>query len=88
MSNYMLMTFRVIIRKPSVDDDEHNYHGIVFLNPNKILTKRLKYSEAEGKLRAIFTFDGNPIKVGEKFLAGLVAVGEGEEIDDAAFKIA
>jgi hypothetical protein len=82
------MTFRVIIRKHSVDDGEHHYHGIVFLNPNKVRTKRLKFSESDGKLRATFSFDGNPIKIGEKFLACLVAVNEGEEIDDAAFKIA
>ena len=29
------MTFKVIITRPSVEDDENAYHGIVFLNPNK-----------------------------------------------------
>ena len=60
---------------------------IVFLNPNKVQTKRLKYVAPEDKLKATFTFEGNPIKVGDKFLACLVAVDGGVEIENATFKI-
>jgi hypothetical protein len=81
------MTFKVIITRPSVEDDENAYHGIVFLNPNKVQTKRLKYVASEDKLKATFTFEGNPIEVGDKFLACLVAVDGGVEIENATFKI-
>jgi GTPase SAR1 family protein len=79
------MTFKVIITRPNVEDDENAYH--FFLNPNKGQTKRLKYVAPEDKLKATFTFEGNPIKVGDKFLACLVAVDEGVEIENATFKI-
>lgn len=81
------MTFKVIITRPNVEDDENAYHGIVFLNPNKVQTKRLKYVASEDLLKATFTFEGSPIKVGDKFLACLVAVDGGTEIENATFKI-
>jgi hypothetical protein len=83
------MTFKVIITHPSVDDDEHTYYGIVFLNPGKAQTKRLQYSESDNKLKANFEFEGSPIKPGEKFLAILVPVNESEITDSTTpqFKI-
>ena len=42
---------------------------------------------SEEKLKATFTFEGNPIEVGDKFLACLVAVDGGVEIENATFKI-
>jgi hypothetical protein len=72
------MTFKVIIRHDSIDDDEHTYYGIAFLNPGKVKSGRLNYSKSDKKLRVDLTFDGNPIKVGEKFLAILVPVNESE----------
>ena len=83
------MTFKVIITHPSVDDDEHTYYGIAFLNPGKIKSGRLKYSASENKLKVTLTFDGKPIKVGEKFLAILVPVNESEITDSTTpeFKI-
>ena len=81
------MAFKVIITRPSVENDENVYHGIVFLNPNKVQTKRLKYVASDDKLKATFSFEGNPIKVGDKFLACLVAVDGGVEIENAGFKI-
>jgi hypothetical protein len=83
----LLVLHIVIITRASVEDDENAYHGIVFLNPNKVQTKRLKYAASEDKLKATFTFEGNPIKVGDKFLACLVAVDGSVEIEDAAFKV-
>jgi hypothetical protein len=41
------MTFKVIITHPSEDDDEHTYYGISFLNPGKVKSGRLKYSESD-----------------------------------------
>jgi hypothetical protein len=81
------MAFKVIITRPSVENDENVYHGIVFLNPNKVQTKRLKYVASDDKLKATFSFEGNPVKVGDKFLACLVAVDGGVEIENAGFKI-
>ena len=84
-----MMTFKVIITHPSEDDDEHTYYGIVFLNPGKVESKRLEFSEPDKKLKATITFDGSPIKVGEKFLAILVPVNESEitESTTPEFKI-
>jgi hypothetical protein len=48
-------------------------YGMAFLNPGKVKSGRLKYSESE-KLKVNLAFDGNPIKVGEKFLVILVPV--------------
>jgi len=83
------MTFKVIITHPSIDDDEHTYYGISFLNPGKVKSGRLKYSESDDKLKVTLTYDGNPIKVGEKFLAILVPVNESEITDSTTpgFKI-
>jgi hypothetical protein len=83
------MTFKVIIRHPSEEGDEHTYYGIAFLNPGKIKSGRLKYSQSENKLKVALTFDGNPIKVGDKFLAILVPVNESEitESTTPEFKI-
>jgi hypothetical protein len=85
----MIMTFKVIITHPSIDDDEHTYYGITFLNPGKVKSGRLKYSAADKKLRVTLTYDGKPIKVGEKFLAILVPVNESEITDSTTpeFKI-
>lgn len=83
------MTFKVIIIHPSVDDDEHTYYGISFLNPDKVKSGRLKYSASDNKLKVTLTYDGDPIKVGEKFLAILVPVN-GSKITDSTtleFKI-
>src|SRR5215207_1978906 len=63
------MTFKVIITHPSIDDDENTYYGITFLNPGKVKSGRLKYSPPDNKLKVTLTYDGNPIQVGEKFLA-------------------
>ena len=83
------MTFKVIITHPSEDGDEHTYYGMVFLNPGKVQSKRLEYSESDGKLKATYVFDGSPIKPGKKFLAILVPVNESEITDSTTpeFKI-
>ncbi len=83
------MTFKVIITHPSSEGDEHTYYGIAFLNPGKIESDRLTYSPSDRKLKATLTFDGNPIKVGEKFIAILVPVNESEITDSTTpeFKI-
>jgi hypothetical protein len=72
------MVFKVIITHPSEEGDEHTYYGMVFLNPGKVQTERLKYSKSDDKLTATFAFDGSPIKPGKKFLAILVPVDESE----------
>lgn len=72
------MTFKVTIRHPSKEGDEHTYYGIAFLNPGKVKSGRLKYSESENRLKVSLSFDGSPIEVGEKFLAILVPVNESE----------
>ena len=83
------MTFKVIITRPSTDNDEHTYYGIAFLNPGKVKLGRLKYLASEDKLKVTLTFDGSPIKVGEKFLTILVPVNESEITDSTTpeFKI-
>jgi hypothetical protein len=83
------MTFKVIITRPSVDDDENTYYGISMLRDGQIKSGRLEYSASDNKLKVTLTYDGNPIKVGEKFLAILVPVNE-SEIDNSTtpeFKI-
>jgi hypothetical protein len=82
------MVFKVIIRHPSVDDDEHTYYGMVFLNPGIVQTKELHYVPPD-KLEATFTFDEDKIKPGESFLAILVPVNESEitESTTPEFKI-
>ena len=83
------MTFKVIITHRSEDDDEHTYYGISFLNPGKVKSGKLKYSASDKKLKVTLTYDGKPIKVGEKFLAILVPVNESEITDSTTpeFKI-
>jgi hypothetical protein len=83
------MTFKVIIRHDSIEDDEHTYYGIAFLNPGKVKSGRLEYSKSDNKLKVELTFDGSPIKVGEKFVAILVPVNESEITDSTTpeFKI-
>jgi hypothetical protein len=83
------MTFKVIITHPSVDDNENTYYGISMRRDGQIESGRLDYSASDNKLKVTLTYDGNPIKVGEKFLAILVPVDE-SEIDDSTtpkFKI-
>jgi len=83
------MTFKVVITHPSIDDDEHTYYGIAFLNPGKVESGKLKYSESEDIKKVTLSFSGNPIKVGDKFLAILVPVNESEITDSTTpeFKI-
>ena len=71
------MVFKVIIRHPSEDDDEHTYYGIVFPNRDIGQIKRLEF-DAPDKLEATFTFDSDKVKPGEHFLAILVPVNESE----------
>ena len=83
------MTFKVLITHASTDNDEHTYYGIAFLNQGRIKSGKLKYSASDNKLKVTLTFDGSPIKVGEKFLAILVPVNESEitESTTPEFKI-
>jgi hypothetical protein len=85
----MDMTFKVIITHPSEEGDEHTYYGISFLRKGQIKSGRLKYSASDDKLKVTLTYNGNPIKVGEKFLAVLVPVNESEITDSTTpeFKI-
>ena len=62
------MVFKVIIRHPSEDNDEHTYYGIVFPNRDIGQIKRLEFV-APDKLQAEFTFDSDKVKEGEHFLA-------------------
>lgn len=83
------MTFKVIIAHPSEEGDEHAYYGISFLRKGQIKSGRLKYSASDNMLKVSLTYNGNPIKVGEKFLAILVPVNESEITDSTTpeFKI-
>jgi hypothetical protein len=71
------MVFKIIIRHPSVDDDEHNYYGIVFPNRDIGQIKKLGFI-GPNTLEAKFTFASNKVKPGENFLAILVPVNESE----------
>ncbi len=71
------MVFKVIIRHPSEDNDEHTYYGIVFPNRDIGQIKRLEFV-APDKLQAEFTFDSGKVKEGEHFLAILVPVNKSE----------
>jgi hypothetical protein len=82
----MSMVFKVIIKHPSVDDDEHNYWGMVFLRDGTSQVKKLEYSEAESNLQNEFVFEG-PVQPNENYLAVLLAVKESEKIEDPRFKI-
>ena len=81
------MVFKVIIRHPSVDDDEHTYYWIVFPNRDIGQIKRLKFVQPS-TLEATFTFDENKVKPGENFLAILVPVNESEITQSTCSKIA
>jgi hypothetical protein len=41
---YMAMAFKVIVKHPSEEGDEHTYYGMVFLKDGKSKLKRLEYS--------------------------------------------
>jgi hypothetical protein len=71
------MVFKVIIKHPSVENDEHTYYGIVFPNRDIGKIKRLKYAPPD-TLQAEFTFSESKIKPGENFLAMIVPVNESE----------
>lgn len=81
------MVFKVIIRHPSVDDDEHNYYGIVFPNRDIGQIKRLKFAPPD-TLEATFSFAENKVKPGENFLAILVPVNESEITESTCGKLA
>lgn len=84
---YMHMAFKVIIKHPSEEGDEHTYYGMVFLKDGKSSLKRLEYSNTEENLQAEFVFDGNPVEPNENYLGILFAVNESETIRNPAFKI-
>jgi hypothetical protein len=71
------MVFKVIIKHPSVENDEHTYYGIVFPNRDIGKIKKLKYAPPD-TLQAEFTFSESKVKPGENFLAILVPVNESE----------
>ena len=81
------MVFKVIIKHPSEDDDEHTYYGIVFPNRDIGQIERLK-SNGPSSLEATFTFDEDKVKPGENFLAILVPVNESEITSSTCNKIA
>ena len=81
------MVFKVIIRHPSVDDDEHTYYGIVFPNRDIVQIKQLQFV-APDKLEAEFTFDSDKVKPHEHFLAILVPVNESEITESTCCKLA
>lgn len=82
----VVMTFKVIITHPSEEGDEHTYYGIAFLKPGNVKSKRLEYSDPKNRLEAELVYDGSPIKVGDKFLAMLIPVDEGETIKPPQYK--
>jgi hypothetical protein len=71
------MVFKVIVKHPSVDDDENTYYGIVFPNRDIGQIKRLKFAPPD-TLEATFSFAESKVKPGENFLAILVPVNESE----------
>jgi hypothetical protein len=81
------MVFKVIIKHPSIDDDEHTYYGIVFPPRDVGQIKRLKFAPPD-TLEATFSFDEDKVKVGENFLAILVPVNESEITASTCGKIA
>lgn len=83
----MSMSFKIIITHPSTQDDEHTYYGITFLKPGNVKSKRLEYSSSNDRLEAEIVYDGNPIPVGDKFLAMLMPVNESETIEDPLHKL-
>lgn len=75
------MVFKVIVKHPSVDDDEHTYYGIVFPNRDIGQIKRLKFAPPN-TLEATFSIAESKVKPGENFLAILVPVNESEITED------
>lgn len=80
------MVFKVIVKHPSVEDDEHNYYGIVFPNRDIGQIKRLKFAPPD-TLQATYTFAESKVKPGENFLAILVPVNESEITESTCVKI-
>lgn len=75
------MVFKVIIKHPSTEGDEHTYYGIVFPNRDLGKIEKLKYTPPN-TLQAEFTFSESKVKPGENFLAILVPVNESEITED------
>jgi hypothetical protein len=72
---------KIVVKNTSLDDDEHTYYAIIFIQPDITMNKRLRFSSSSGKLEATYTFTESPLSEGEKFLVILAAVEESEEID-------
>ena len=81
------MVFKVIVKHPSVDNDEHTYYGIVFPNRDIGQIEKLEFN-APSTLEATFTFDEDKVKPGENFLAILVPVNESEITQSTCSKVA
>ena len=81
------VVFKVIVKHPSIDDDEHTYYGIVFPNRDIGQIKRLKFNPPS-TLEATFSFDEDKVKLGENFLAILVPVNESEITESTCGEIA
>ena len=81
------MVFKVIIKHPSTEGDEHTYYGIVFPNRDIGKIEKLKYTPPN-TLQAEFTFSESKVKPGENFLAILVPVNESEITESTCSKIA
>ena len=71
------MVFKVIIKHPSTEGDEHTYYGIVFPNRDIGKIKKLKFAPPN-TLEAEFTFSESKVRPGENFLAIHVPVNESE----------
>ena len=80
------MVFKVIVKHPSVDDDEHTYYGIVFPNRDIGQIQRLEFI-GPNTLEATFSFDEDKVKPGENFLAILVPVNESEITESTCGKV-
>ena len=81
------MVFKVIIKHPSAEGDEHTYYGIVFPNRDIGQIKKLKYAPPK-TLEATFTFNESKVKPGENFLAILVPVNESEITESTCGELA
>ena len=81
------MVFKVIIKHPSAEGDEHTYYGIVFPNRDIGKIKKLKYVPPD-TLQAEFTFNESKVKPGEHFLAILVPVNESEITESTCGELA
>ena len=81
------MVFKVIIKHPRAEGDEHTYYGIVFPNRDIGKIKKLAYVPPK-TLEATFTFDEDKVKPGEHFLAILVPVNESEITESTCGELA